>query len=95
MKGDFDLMTSEYFQISKIVATLVTMNTTLTVNSTERPSGYWKHASCNQTDRYPAPSSGILQATQCQLVFSRDLILDTSFTADWSDIVARKVLQGR
>jgi hypothetical protein len=35
-----------------------------------------------------------LQATPCQLVFGRDLILDASFTANWwSAIVARKLRQ--
>ena len=36
-----------------------------------------------------------LQATPCQLVFGRDLILDASFTANWSAFVARKVLQAQ
>jgi hypothetical protein len=36
-----------------------------------------------------------LQATPCQLVFGRDLILDASFTANWSAIVARKVHQAQ
>jgi transposase InsO family protein len=35
----------------------------------------------------------ILQATPCQVVFGRDLILDASFTANWSAIVARKLRQ--
>jgi hypothetical protein len=34
-----------------------------------------------------------LQATPCQLVFDQDLILDASFTANWSAIVACKVHQ--
>jgi hypothetical protein len=34
-----------------------------------------------------------LQATPCQLVFGRDLILDASFTANWSAIEAHKLRQ--
>jgi transposase InsO family protein len=36
-----------------------------------------------------------LQATPCQLVFGRDLILDASFTANWSAIVSRKLRQAQ
>jgi hypothetical protein len=36
-----------------------------------------------------------LEATPCQLVFGRDLILDASFTANWSVIVACKVRQAQ
>ena len=36
-----------------------------------------------------------LKATPCQLVFGRDLILDASFTANWSAIVAHKLRQAQ
>jgi hypothetical protein len=36
-----------------------------------------------------------LQATPCQLVFGRDLILDASFTANCSAIVACKIHQAQ
>ena len=36
-----------------------------------------------------------LKATPCQLVFGRDLILDASFTANWSAILAHKLRQAQ
>jgi hypothetical protein len=50
MKGYFDQMTSEYFQISKIVATFVTMNTTLTVYSTELQTHHMFQVSTDEHD---------------------------------------------